>query len=554
MKKIRQLILFSALLGAALLPFRASAQTYQTTDYTNSFPNNGNTGLYQAPSAIYWYSIYHDYNTNVGYNLPMTNDAAVDAGGDTNDSGSLYVYTPFNSTSNHDQNVFYFDFADDRTYDNSLQIPILLVTNISFQIHVDPHSKPDPDGNFGTITVGLITSLYNSGANSSYYQPLTIPGAATNGWVTLAETNTADEVNEVNGYGTGNTDAFGVDFDYNNYGGLPTNPVGFWIDNVILLTSAAPPPPPPPPVLSISPPLAPGLNLFAGTSTSLYQREDLETVNPDYSWVNAGKPVSFSFTISDYPIGKNDNFQTQIFLVPNPGTETAPDYGEPNLVFFDLESTTNGTSWLFRYKTNEPNGNTMVYGSGTLATVNSSLAAGTYTATFNNNSNITMTTPSGTSTNFSIPDSTGATAALFASGVKLYFGVQAGNLAATADHITVSDFSVTGLGANDFNDNFVTDAGALNQSLWETNANYGPAVQLVTPGDPTFLVSWTSPALNYNLLVSTNLNSTNNWQPYLVGGLTLIPTRLGSNYNQIVDTNGIPPSNAAFFELVQPGQ
>src|ERR1700761_431638 len=97
------------LFGAMMLYFNASAQTYQTTDYTNSFDNNGSTGLYRAPSAIYWYAIYQDYHLTVpptnDYNYPMTNDAAMDADGDTNNSGSLYVYTPFNSTSPHDKNV-----------------------------------------------------------------------------------------------------------------------------------------------------------------------------------------------------------------------------------------------------------------------------------------------------------------------------------------------------------------------------------------------------------------------------------------------------------------
>src|SRR5581483_8538840 len=154
-------------------------------DYTNTFDNNGNTGLYQSPDAIYWYSIYQDYGLTVPpgtYNYPMTNDAAVDFTGDTNDSGSLLVYTPFDAVHGHDQNVFYFTFSGNGPFDQSVQVPMALVTNISFEIHVDPHSIPDPDGNFGTISVGLLTTTYKSGANSSYWQGLTIPGSATNGW------------------------------------------------------------------------------------------------------------------------------------------------------------------------------------------------------------------------------------------------------------------------------------------------------------------------------------------------------------------------------------
>ena len=433
MKIPRQFRLLGALLGAALIPLCASAQTYQTTDYTNTFDNNGSTGLYQSPDAIYWYSIYQNYGLTVPpgtYNYPMTNDAAVDFTGDTNDSGSLLVYTPFNATSPHDQNVFYFTLSGNGPFDQSVQMPMALVTNISFEIHVDPSSIPDFDGNFGQITVGLLTTTYKSGANSSYWQALTIPGAATNGWVKLSETNALDGQSEVNGYST--TNAFGVDFDYNNYGGLPTNPVTFWIDNVVVLTSAEPPPPPPPPTLSIAA-TQPGLNLFAGQGTALYQRENLESANGSgyYNWVGAGHPVSFSYTISDYPIPAGDAFQTQIFLAPNPGTENDPDWNETNIVFFDMESTANGASWTFRYKTNEPNGNGMIYGAGSLATINSKTAVGTWTATFNNNTNVTLLAPDGTTTNFNIPDTTGATAALFdaaqGNNVTLYFGAQAGN-------------------------------------------------------------------------------------------------------------------------------
>jgi hypothetical protein len=556
MKKTRQFILLTLLVGAALLQFKAGAQTYQTTDWTNSFDNNGNTGLYQAPSAIYWYSIYQDYGLTVPpgtYNYPMTNDASMDADGDTNNSGSLYVYSPFNTTA--DQNVFYFTFSD-ATFNQSIQVPILLVTNISFKIHVDPSSKTDANGNFGTIKVGLINTSYGSGANSAYFDALTIPGAATNGWVKIANTNSANEQAFVNA--TGVTNAFGVDFDYNSYGGYPTNPVAFWIDDVVLLTSAAAPPPPPPPTMTINPPFMPGLNLFTSQGPTLYQRESLETIAGAYSWVNAGHPVSYSFNVSSYPIPAGDAFQTHIFLIPNPGTETAPDYTEPNLIFFDMESTANGASWSFRYKTNEPNGNGFVYGVGTLATINSATGVGTWTATFNNNTNITMLAPDGTSTNFSIPDTTGATTALFdaaqGNGCTLYFGAQAGNAGACNDHISVSNFKTTGLAAN-INDDFVADNGVLDQSTWQTNATYAPAVQLFpgSAGNQFLMVNWTSPALNYTLQYGTSLNPTN-WQPFLIGGVSPTPTRLGVNFNQIINTNQLTGGNPLFFEMIQPGQ
>ena len=49
---------------------------------------------------------------------------------------------------------------------------------------------------------------------------------------------------------------------------------------------------------------------------------------------------SYSFTLTNYAVGSNDAVQCQIFLVPNPGTESDPDWTEPNVIFLDLESDT----------------------------------------------------------------------------------------------------------------------------------------------------------------------------------------------------------------------
>jgi hypothetical protein len=348
----------------------------------------------------------------------------------------------------------------------------------------------------------------------------------------------------------GQTKAAGIGFDYNSYGGYPTNPITFWVDNVSVVTAATPPPPPPPPTLSISPTVQ-GLNLFTGNGGGLYNREDLEASNANYSWVGASGPVSYSFTLTNYPVGTNDAVQCQIFLVPNPGTENDPDWTEPNVIFLDLENNTpngGGATWNFRYKTNEPNGNTMIYGSGALASIGTNTALGTWTLTFNNNTNVTMTVPGGASTNFNLPDPTGATAALFSNGVDLYFGAQAGNTGGASDHIVASDFSVSGIPAA-FNDNFVADAGTLNSNIWTVNAAYTNTVLMIGPGNP-YWVSWTAPAVGFSLDATASLSNplTNaNWVPVL----TYSTIQNGSYFTQLISTNDLPGTNAAFFSLIQ---
>jgi len=271
-----------------------------------------------------------------------------------------------------------------------------------------------------------------------------------------------------------------------------------------------------------------------------------EKLAPVRCGVGAPGPVSYSFTISSYPVAPTDQVGTYIFLIPSPGTESGPDYNEPNVIFLDLESTSNGASCLFRYKTNEPSGNTMIYGSGTLATLNSPTAIGTWSLTFNGNTNVTMSGPGGVSTNFSIPDGTTNTSSLFASNVVLYYGGQANNTAACNDRFVTSDFNVTGLGTTNFDDNFVADAGVLNTNIWKINATSAQCVQMVKSGNPYF-VTWTLPASGFTLQSSSTLASNRTSKPTT----TNPPFLANGKETQLINTNDLPGGSAAFFSMVE---
>jgi hypothetical protein len=534
--KIHRLLALG-LVVAALAASRGMAQTVITNSYTNSFPTGGNTTYFTGGSVaswLYWYGLSFG-------NTAMTNDPTMDAQNETNTSGSLYCALPMVI---YNQVQIFGTFDNQYGYDNSVVMPLTIVTQLSFDIHVQPGTQPNSSGNFGQILMTLVDPGWSNGGRDGSFTPITIPGSATNGWAHMVDSNTIADIVTMEEQGF--TTAAGFGLYYNSYGGYPTNAITFWIDNVAATTASIPPPPPPPPTLSILRAVQ-GLNLFAGSGKGLNNRESLETTGNDYSWVGASGPVSYSFTITNYSVGSADQFQNHIFLDPNPGAGSAPDYGDPNVIFLDLESTaTGGAQWVFRYKTNEPNGNTMVYGSGTLASIQSPTALGTWTVTFNEDTNVTMTTPEGTSTNFNIPDSTGATTALFANGVVIYYGVQANNAAAVSDHIVASDFSVTGLGSADFNDNFVTDAGTLNTGIWEVNAAFSSSVQLVGPGDP-FYVEWSTPAIGYSLDSTTNLSTNSTWSP-----TTSNPAFVAGIFDaQLISTNDLPPGKSAFFAVVQ---
>ena len=85
--------------------------------------------------------------------------------------------------------------------------------------------------------------------------------------------------------------------------------------------------------------------------------------------------------------------------------------------------------------------------------------------TFINDTNITMTTPSGISTNFLISEDS---AQLFADPLLAYFGVQANNSTGIGQDCVLSEIKITG-SANPLDDVFANDTG-LDNTKWTVNA------------------------------------------------------------------------------------
>jgi len=216
-----------------------------TNSYINSFPTFGLTYPSTGGSVgswVYDYGVYVDppprgVGLTNDYYIPMTNDPTMDAEGQTNTSGSLLVVSPFGTAS--DQNVFSGTFDPE----NLAVMPLNIITNLAFDIHVAPGTEPNFAGNFGTITMSLTDPLAGVGGSFAFFTPITIPGSASNGWVHLTDTNVVADL--ANYMAAGCANASGVGFDYNSFnGGYPTNTVTFWIDNVTVATSWAAPPPP----------------------------------------------------------------------------------------------------------------------------------------------------------------------------------------------------------------------------------------------------------------------------------------------------------------------
>jgi hypothetical protein len=311
-----------------------------------------------------------------------------------------------------------------------------------------------------------------------------------------------------------------------------------WLDNIILNTNLSKPLNPPTLTLKPAPPAVPGLNI-SSVGAAQYDRNSIATVK-DQSWVGNPNPVTYSLTITKYPGTNYTGYQTHIFLVPNPGNETAPDWNEPNLIFLDIENQANGTAiGYFRYKTNEPGGNNMVYGPGTLGSVtNSNGALGTWTMTWQNDTNVTISAPGGATFSTNI---TADAASLFGTPLTAYFGAQPNSTADIGQSIVLSNVKITG-SANPLNDNFPPPT--LNTNNWVLRASQ-PNNVFIPSGNDAYIASWTLPDLHFNLQIAPTVKG-----PWTDLGLTNTAT-IGAIKSVAIPTSSLPAGNMAYFRMVK---
>lgn len=548
---MKQKILNFGLLGALALlssPLTLQAQTTLTGTYTQTFEPGANTAPFAGSGSVagwlYWYGAFGNVN--------MTNDPTMDAQGLTT-SGSLMVSIPFNVNNplipTNNQQTFFGSFDDQYGYDFSETANGLNYTNVTFDIRVDPSVQPDANGNFGTLNVGF----YNTGTMGG----VTVPGSASNGWVHLSVTIDKTKA------GIDQLAAFL--FQMNNYNGNGTNgtayPNGvytFWIDNVSLNYGG---PPPPPPTLSLEKPI-PGLNVIDSSPGINDRQSIISTITNGYSWVNAAGPVTYSFTITNFP-ANFPSVAAQMFLIAGnpaiPSYESAPDYNEANVVIFAVQGTPTAATGSFQYKVGEPNGNAMIYGgapytnapgsgsanfgSGNLGGVSSSNVYGTWSVTFSQNTNITLTAPDGSSSNYVM---TAADAAVFvnANAFVCMLGSQPNDNSAIGQRVVYSRFQVQG-SAIPLDDNFLTDS-KLNTNLWTVLAS-APLGVLVVPTNLFTILDWTVPDAGFAPILGTNLTV-----PLSFVDLGISPVgQIGSLKRTMIPKASLPAGNQGYFKMIQ---
>jgi hypothetical protein len=565
-----------ALAGLALATAAGLAQpTVLTNSYTNTFDAAGNTAPFTGGSVaswIYWYGL--SYN-----NTAMTNDPTHDAQTNAN-SGSLMVYLPFGAKG--DQGVFFGTLDNGNGYDGSEIMDARTVTNIAFDILFAPGTAPNSSGQLGSITMSFFPATWENGGDFSLFRSLTIPAKATNQWVHFATAITNFLATEpIDGL----TNCAGIGFDYNSYSGYPTNPVTFWIDNVEIDVASTPPPPPPPPTVAAPQRATPGLNLIT-TAIGQYNRYNLATVNDTgYTFVGQSN-VTYSWNIAGFPGAPYSGFQQQLFLIPasqtaTVNTEGSADYSETNCIFVTVQyesststsTVTNGgivttntaTNWFgvmdFRYKTNQDNGNAMLFNtlsptnaSNTngwpvepIGSVQSPSPLGTWSVTFNHDTNVTLTAPNGATNNFYFPE---ASAQLFADPLYVFVGDQPNNNNAQGQTAVLNSFSITG-SQTPLLDNFTNDA-AVDTTIWVIDGSDVNAIQFVPPG-VNYWIGWTTPDTGFDLQSNTNLTATNGWTT-LTGTTPAnpLPTfRILKERTVLITSPNLPGTNAGYFRLIQ---
>jgi hypothetical protein len=522
----------AALLAAIGLALSVAPGRAQSVTYTNSFDTSASVA-----SWIYWYGV--DFN-----NTPVLWSSTEDDTPAVPGSGSMEISIPWNMGGQYDQAVIFGTFDNQYGYDFTETINATTYTNITFDVHVDPTSPTNQNGNFGNLTVGFITPQ-----DSQITWPastVALPLAATNGWYhyVIPIDITQPNLNM----------AGGIVLSMNTYSGgslqaSPT-PTHFWVDNLQVVAATVPVAPP-----TLLTPTIPvqGLNFVSSAADGgVNGRIDVQTVNnTGNGWLGASGPVTYSTTISAFPSGAlYAGYQAQIFLTTGnpPSYETAPDYNETNLI--DLEIHQNGdgqTAYAsLRYKVNEPDSNANVYGTdngtaGTLVTLNAPSIIGTWSITFTDNTNITIDGPGGSTTNCTL---TAAAAANFTEPINVYFGSQPNSAGSYGQTVVMSSVSTTGT-TTPLSDNFLTDS-TLNTNLFMPITGDNSTI-FVVPSGSAYWLAWTLPDTAFSLESTTSLQKPITWKG--VTGLASFTTA-GQRRVLLAKTN-LPSASEGFFNLIQ---
>jgi hypothetical protein len=302
------------------------------------------------------------------------------------------------------------------------------------------------------------------------------------------------------------------------YGGFygPLNgTTTLWVDN-LTLTFTNLPPVIPPPTVGIQK-AKPALRIYAGSTASAFDREEVTSTGQNQSWVGGSYPVSYSFSLLSYPANIG---QTHIFLLPvnaltagnTPWGYNGVDYSfASNAVWLSLNpGPSQGTVVAsVLWKTNLTGANP----DHTALTFTNTGVLGTWTLQFTSASGGAVIPPDGSNHAFTIADPNISTD--FANPLVSYFGLQPNATAGEGQYEDWGMISVKGVADGDATEDFTKENSDFSGSpltspsgLYRSDISAVPAgVVIIRTNVDQYWVNWTLPAANYNIGTSTNFMS-----------------------------------------------
>jgi hypothetical protein len=437
-------------------------------------------------SDLDWYN-FRSY----AYSCTYVWDATQDASGNSN-SGAMYftmnwplINDPtWNQSWNDVQLAFgtpQFNSADYVQFDCDIKVD---VTN----------SFTALDGSYGAVEL-IVNNPWNNVAGW-------LPLSNTNGWQHLV------------GYfsvltpGTYQEAVIGL---ISNGGSAYTNTLAVWIDNIVFTAVPTTGTNQPPLTLAKAPPA--GLTCLCSEAAGTWQRAMIATANDSYSWntaTAAAHTTTYAMDIAAFPDAAYSGFGAQMFLIPQAGISDAfgdnsVDWDSANVVSFTVTELANHSAQgAFQYKVNDPKDWTatlvqnLVCATGPL---------GKWTLSFYNNTNVTITAPDNTKTNFSISASD---ADVFQDPVYFYVGTQPNQNANIGQSATFSQIQING-SATSLSDNFISGGTPGQPYVLNTNwvniAASQPGISITAP-DAKYWLSWPTPDAGFtNVFITDNLKN-----------------------------------------------
>ena len=275
-----------------------------------------------------------------------------------------------------------------------------------------------------------------------------------------------------------------------------------------------------------------------------YERQGIVTKSAGYSWVGSGtNQVTYALTITNYPSPAYSNFEAYIFLAPSNSitggpTEPNPDWVEADIITLAIQNSADGSANAnLSYKTDDGNDNFFLTSVGTLSNAS---PIGTWSMTFSNDDNVTVTSPSGAVLNTTLQGN----APSFGNLITAYIGIQPNSTNNTGQQAVFSKFQITSNGIPLLSDSFTTPT--LNSATWLVAAE-DPTGVLQVPQNAAFMLNWTLPATGFTLQSSTNLADPNSWH-----ATGLQSSTFNGQPTVIIPSTFVATNNPTFFRLVHP--